>query len=324
MSAVDEIAPAAFEHDAFVYSSDEEYLGALVPLIDGALGAGSRVFAVVSRRNARLLRDALGPGAAHLTWIEAETWYRHPVRTIAGYERTLRTLPEGVTALVIGEVQFGDDADGQAEWTRYEALLNRVLEQYSARVICPYDARRLPAAVVADAERTHPNLVAPAARRHSHRYVEPEALVGQLAIAMPEPSGPPDIVVDDLASPRAGRLAVADAAAAAGFGQDRIGELEMAISELLTNAIVHGGGTATMQVWMGDTLECIVDDGGAGSDDALLGFGPPSASDIGGYGLWCTRQVFDRVELSRSPLGGLRVHASTSRSSGPAIEVSEL
>ena len=137
---------------------------------------------------------------------------------------------------------------------------------------------------------------------------------------MSEPSGPPDIVVHDLASPRAGRLAFIGAAAAAGFGQDRIDELEVGVSELLTNAVRHGGGTATMQVWMGDTLECIIDDRGGGSDDVLLGFAPPGASAIGGYGLWCTRQVFDRVELSRSPLGGLRVHAAACRSAGPAIE----
>ena len=220
---------------------------------------------------------------------------------------------------MIGEVQFGDDPHGHAEWTRYEALLNRVLERYRARVICPYDSRVLPGSVIADAERTHPHLVASAACRASDRYVEPEALVGELPIAVPMPSGPPDTVVQDLSEPRAGRLAFIDAAASAGFAQERIDELEVGISELLTNAIRHGGGTATMQVWLGDTIECIVDDRGPGSDDLLLGFGPPGPGVDGGYGVWCARQVFDRVELSRSPLGGLRVHATASRSTGLAI-----
>lgn len=313
MSALADVAPKALEHDAFVYCSDEEYLGGLVPVIYAALEAGDSVFSVVSRRNADLLREALGATAADVTWIEAEEWYQHPVRTIAAYERTLRTMPEGVAALVVGEVQFGDDTDGNAEWTRYEALLNRVLQQYHARVICPYDARSLPAAVIADAERTHPNLITHATRRHSKRYLEPEALLGQLAIALPEPAKPPTLVLEGVVSPRVGRLAFADAAAAGGFDPDRVGELELAISELLTNAILHGGGGATMRVWTGDTLECIVDDSGVGSDDVLLGFGPPSLGATGGYGLWCARQVFDQVELSRSPLGGLRVHASARR-----------
>lgn len=314
MNASEHVSPVGFEHDAFVYGSDEEYLGALVPLIGAALDAGDRVFAVVSQRNARLLHEEMGAVAEDVTWIRAEAWYRHPVRTIAAYERTLRELPAGVAALVIGEVQFGDDPDKHTEWTRYEAVLNRVLEPYTARVICPYDSRQLSAAILVDAERTHPNLVESASRCGSDRYVEPEALVRQLAIAVPEPSGPPDLVMGDVGSPRAARLAFVEATLAAGFSAERVGELEVGVSELLTNAIRHGGGTATMSVWLGDTLECIVEDRGAGTDDPLLGFGPPGSGVEGGFGLWCVRQVFDRVELSQSPLGGLRAHASASRS----------
>ena len=57
---VEHVDPHSLEHDALVYGSDEEYLAALLPLIEAALDAGDHVFAVVSHRNAGLLREALG------------------------------------------------------------------------------------------------------------------------------------------------------------------------------------------------------------------------------------------------------------------------
>lgn len=42
------------------------------------------------------------------------------------------------------------------EWKRYESVLNVAFATSSAWIVCPYDARELPAEVVADAERTHP------------------------------------------------------------------------------------------------------------------------------------------------------------------------
>ena len=67
--------------------------------------------------------------------MDAREWYRNPTRTIAGYDRVLRDLDRGRSAFVIGEVQFGDDPRQWAEWTRYEAALNRVLLNLATNAI---------------------------------------------------------------------------------------------------------------------------------------------------------------------------------------------
>jgi anti-sigma regulatory factor (Ser/Thr protein kinase) len=308
-------AAGAFEHDAFVYGSHTEYVDVLAPLADAAVRAGDHVVAVVPEHNAELLRSAFGPIAGSVTWVAAEQWYRQPARTIAGYDRTLSAL-SGQTAFVIGEVQFGKTDRDWADWTRYEATLNRVLHRYPARVVCPYDERALPRSVVADARRTHPFVLTADGRSDSASYTEPERLCASLPVHVSVPEWPADVVLQGETSVRVGRQAFADAARQAGFADDRVHELAVGVSEVLTNAIVHGGGSGFVRMWIGDPLVCVIEDAGNGIDDPLLGMRPPSGEASGGYGLWYTRQVFDRTEVTRSPMGGLLVYLEASAVSG--------
>lgn len=311
MTVVHDRPARPFEHEAFVYGSSTDYVDVLAPLTDAALRAGDHVVAVVPDRNAKLLRSVFGSSASGVTWIAAEQWYRRPVRTIAGYDRTLRDLA-GRPAFVIGEVQFGSTDRDWADWTRYEATLNRVLHRYPARVVCPYDERALPPSVIADAGRSHPFVLTAAGRADSASYVDPEQLCASLPAHVPVPEWPADVVLRAETSVRAGRQAFVEAARRAGFAADRMHELVVGVSEVLTNAIVHGGGSGFVRVWIGDPLVCVVEDAGNGVDDPLLGMRPPSTDASGGYGLWYTRQVFDRTEVARSPMGGLLVYLEAS------------
>ena len=49
------LPPRTFDHEAFVHGTDEEYVNALVPLLQGALGRGEVAVAVVSSPKASLL-----------------------------------------------------------------------------------------------------------------------------------------------------------------------------------------------------------------------------------------------------------------------------
>ena len=84
--------------------------------------------------------------AAQVTFVDAREWYRRPGRTITRYDDVLTAL-EGRKAFVVGEVEFGTTPREWAAWTRYESVLNGVLAHHTARVICPYDGRRLPSMV---------------------------------------------------------------------------------------------------------------------------------------------------------------------------------
>ncbi|HEX2039983.1 MAG TPA: sensor histidine kinase, partial [Acidimicrobiales bacterium] len=306
VTAVQDVHGAGLEHEAFVYGSDADYVGTLAPLLADAVAAGEVVFGVVPSRNAALLRDELGADAARVQWVDAQEWYRQPARTIAGYDGILRSLRPGATAFVVGEVQFGRTEAEWRAWTRYESALNRVLARYPARVVCPYDERTLPSSVVRDAECTHPHLLT---QGPSERYVEPERLLAMLTAQVRLPRHRPEVELFQETSVRAGRRAFAAAARAWGLPEERVQELTVGISEVLTNALVHGGGWASIRIWTGDdALTCAVEDNGDGSDDSLIGLRPPPPDAEGGYGLWYARQVFDSAEVvPGSTDGGLLV-----------------
>jgi anti-sigma regulatory factor (Ser/Thr protein kinase) len=305
---VDDGGTRTLEHEAFVYGSDDEYVATLAPLLAGAVMAGDVAVAVVPDDRARVLRTALGPRADAVRWIDRAEWYRHPVRTIAAYEQMLRQLAPGTSAVVVGEVCFGDTEHDHDGWTRHEAAVNRALERHPVRLVCPYDARSLPSAVVEDARRTHPHLRERHARRPSGAYVPPEAWMRRRAAHAGTPAGPPDVDHRVGPSVRDGRQIFAATATAWGLPAERVRRLSVGVSEVLTNAVIHGGGGAWLRIWCrDDTLTCVVEDEGEGSDDPLLGYLPPPPAATSGYGLWLTRQLFDRVELLRSPRGGLLV-----------------
>jgi anti-sigma regulatory factor (Ser/Thr protein kinase) len=301
-------AACSFQHDAFIYDSDERYLASLVPLIEEAHLAGDTVLAVVPRHNAALLRSALGDGAGTTEFVEAETWYEHPIATIAAYDAILRGLPAGTRAFVVGEVQFGPTEADWTAWTRYESALNTALHRYDARVICPYDARVLPARVVEDARRTHPYLLAATDATRSDGYLDARTLFPLLPSTVAVPAATPDVDLLVDGRLRTARRAFAAVAAAAGFDADSTHDLTLAVNELLTNAVTHGGGAARLRAWSsGPDLTCIVDDAGSGVDDPLIGYAGPPPGSARGYGAWLARRLFDRSEFLRSPAGGLTV-----------------
>lgn len=298
----------SFAHDALVYDDDADYVARLAPALEAAAARGEDTYAVVPRRNTELLRSALAAGADTVGFLAAEDWYVGPTATIGQYDELLRGLRPGGRAFVVGEVQFGATERQWAAWTEYESVLNRALERYPVRIVCPYDARTLPASVVADARRTHRHLVGPGGRVLSATYVEPEVLLAGPGPGA-EPERPPEVVVDlDQCLHRA-RERFAAAATAAGFPAWRVDELTLAMNEVLTNALMRGGGQAQLRVWLtpGEELTCIVEDDGPGCDDVLLGYRPPEPGAEHGYGLWLARQIFDTCSLRRPRVGGLAV-----------------
>jgi anti-sigma regulatory factor (Ser/Thr protein kinase) len=301
-------AACSFQHEAFIYDSDEDYLATLVPLIEAAHVAGDTVLAVVPRHNAARLRPALGDVAGATEFVDAATWYEHPIATIAAYDAILRRIPVGTRAFVVGEVEFGTSDADRTSWTRYESALNTALHRHDARVVCPYDARVLPARIVEDARRTHPYLLTATEVRGSDRYLDAPTLFPLLPPTVAVPAATPD--VDLLVDVRLGsaRRAFAAVATDAGFDAESTDDLTLAVNELLTNAVTHGGGAARLRVWTsGADLTCVVEDAGSGVDDPLIGYAGPPPGSLRGYGAWLARRLFDHSEFLRSPTGGLSV-----------------
>jgi anti-sigma regulatory factor (Ser/Thr protein kinase) len=127
--------------------------------------------------------------------------------------------------------------------------------------------------------------------------------------------GRTDFGADDLAAVRA---RVRGCAREAGLGEDRTADLVLAVTELATNSVRHGGGGGRLRTWReSDALVVDVADRGHVADP-LAGRRTPPLTEEGGRGLWLANQLCDLVQLRSGPDGTLvRVFAlSPSRVEG--------
>jgi len=106
------------------------------------------------------------------------------------------------------------------------------------------------------------------------------------------------------------RHAVASRAAGAGLAGERLDDFVVAVNELLTNAVRHGGGTGRVSLWReADAVVCEVADRGKGLP------GPPDAprrpdpDEPGGWGLWLAGRLTDVMEVETGQ-GGTTVRVS--------------
>lgn len=111
------------------------------------------------------------------------------------------------------------------------------------------------------------------------------------------------------------RHTVAARAGAAGLTGERLADFVVAVNELLTNAVRHGGGTGHLTVWSDDgTVVCEVRDHGAGLD--LVSPRRPGPDEPGGWGLWLVRELTDTCEIKTGPHGtAVRISSRTDRKS---------
>lgn len=100
---------------------------------------------------------------------------------------------------------------------------------------------------------------------------------------------------------RTARRLVAREAELAGLSNGRRGDLILAVDELTTNSVIHGGGHGHLSVWRTETtIVCEVHDKGHISDP-MAGLRPPSPDQLSGRGLWVVRCLCDHVQIASSP-----------------------
>lgn len=96
---------------------------------------------------------------------------------------------------------------------------------------------------------------------------------------------------------------VAARAQAYGLAKARAEDLVLAVHELATNSVRHGGGRGTCRLWRdGAALVCEIRDRGW-ITDPMAGRRRPAVDQPGGRGLWLVNQLCDAMELTSSPDG---------------------
>jgi serine/threonine-protein kinase RsbW len=111
---------------------------------------------------------------------------------------------------------------------------------------------------------------------------------------------------DDVATLR--RL-VGRHADAVGLSESRAQDVVLAVDEIATNAVRHGGGAGELTLWVADhKLWFRIADNGPGLRTALPKK-PPGLRQIGGRGLWIAAQVTDELSIESGPDGTVVVGA---------------
>jgi serine/threonine-protein kinase RsbW len=108
------------------------------------------------------------------------------------------------------------------------------------------------------------------------------------------------------------RHAVASCAGRSGLAGDRLDDFVVAVNELLTNAVRHGGGTGRLTLWRdAASVVCEVSDSGVGLP-AATAEGPhrPASDEPGGWGLWLASELTDTYDIDTGP-DGTRVRISS-------------
>ena len=298
-------APGGYRHEAVVYSGDDGYVNALVPFVREGVANGEHVLiAVPGEHKLGLLREALGhdrDAVDHVRFMDMADLGRNPAHIIPAWLDFV-AAHAGRPVRGIGEpIWAGRRPDELAECQLPEALLNVVVDPSTPfELWCPYDALALGPDVLAEAQRSHDHR---GAVDHLHSLFTDELpSAPDHALALP-------FGVGDL---RPVRDAVRDRALATEVGFDRVDDLILAVHEIATNSVIHGGGHGTVRIWTSpDAFVVEIADAGR-ITDPVVGRLPPDLARLGGRGLWLAHRMCDLVQV-RSNAGGTTVRISTWR-----------
>jgi anti-sigma regulatory factor (Ser/Thr protein kinase) len=301
-----------FQHEAFLYRGKAEFVASTAAFIRAGLAAGEPVMVAVIEPKIDLLRAELNGQADKVHFVDMAELGRNPARILPAWRQFADDHGADAPALRgIGEpIWDGRRSAEISESQLHEALLNVAFDGWPRfRLRCPYDAEALDRSVVDAAHRSHPFVVDTAGQRDSVRYAGREHAAAAFAGVLPEPAVRPDVLMfgsDDLPVLRevvighAGRLHL---------GPQRCAELVLAVHEVATNSLRHGGERGTLRVWPdGGALICEIRDGGH-ITEPLVGRELPAVSDEGGRGLWLANQLCDLVQIRSSSEGTVvRLH----------------
>ena len=298
---------SGFHHEAVFYATDEEYLAGLMPDLREAIDGDGTILAAVADDKVALLRGALGADADRVRFTDMERLGRNPACIIPAWREFMATASSG-PRLGIGEPAWPGRSDAELnECRRHESLLNLAFGDGEPwRLLCPYDVRGLPADVLADARHNHPHVN----REPCEDYVDPSVVLGWDGPLASPGADTAEMVFtrEDLALVR---RFVAEHAAGAGLAGERVSDLVLAVNELATNSMRHGGGRGLLSVWRENgTFLCEVHDRGR-ITDPLAGRDVPFDLRGGGRGLWLVNHLCDLVQVRSSEAGNvIRLHMS--------------
>jgi anti-sigma regulatory factor (Ser/Thr protein kinase) len=307
------VAGSVFSHEAMLYEGPADFYRQTIPFIRDAVSEKQPILVAVDQQKIDELQRSLGTDAEKVRFEDMAKVGRNPARIIPIWRAFVdRQAESGRSARGIGEpIWAGRSADELVECERHEALLNLAFASPAPdlRLVCPYDTASLPASVIEEAERNHPIVTEKSASRSSATYVDLEVISRRFDAPLRQPGETPMEMrfdggrLDDL------RAFVRAQASLRGLDPARIPDMVLAVHEVVTNSIRHGGGHGVLLIWSQDgEMICEVGDHGQ-IDQPLVGRVTPDPSEPTGFGLWLANQLCDLVQIRTSEQGSsIRLH----------------
>ncbi|WP_328752692.1 sensor histidine kinase [Streptomyces sp. NBC_00285] len=299
-----------FRHELYPYRGDAQFLSGTLGYIHEALEGGEAVVVAVPSDKVSLLRGELAEESA-VTFVDTTALGPNPGRLVGAWVAWMEERGAGNRPVRgIGETAWREarSAAHLSELRYHEWLLNRAFARSSAwSMLCPYDNADDDQSALQSLSRCHPLI-----RQDSH-YVRNEGYLtaGEYPFDALNPPCDPfqelSYTHGDLAAIRS---KVAQCAADAGVREDKQHKLAVAVTEIATNSIRHGGGGGTLRTWTQDsTFLCEFRDAGYIAD-VMAGRARPTVDQIGGRGLWLVHQLCDLVEIRSTRDHGttIRIH----------------
>lgn len=310
-----DVNSAGLEHSALFYRGDEEFLDAVVPFVLDGVRNSEPVFVAVPAHNLRLLRDALGEAAGSVALADMTEVGANPARVFGEFSMLLQQRADEPMRWVGEPVWPGRAAEEYPACVQNEALVNIAFPGFDLKTLCPYDAAGLSDDVLADARRTHPLIREGGTLSRSTDFAVDEALARCNEPLFTDP-GAVTLDIHDLNELSHARDFAIHYAGGVGLSATGIGDLQLIITELVTNSINYTGAGCRLALWTNaGALVCEVRDHGH-LDDPLVGRRAPTDRATSGRGLFLINAIADLVRTHTSPTGTtMQVHLRLTNSS---------
>jgi anti-sigma regulatory factor (Ser/Thr protein kinase) len=293
-----QVSASGLDHRALIYRDDEELVATAAEHLRAGLEQGDAVLIVAGGARGAGLREALADGDGRVSVVAPETFYATPVGALAHWSHQLAAQPPAGRLRAVADVHVGaPPGAGPREWAREEAVFSAAFAHARVNLLCTYDAR-LGDEVLAGARATHARLVEDGASGESPAWSEPLEFLRALdADPLPAPRGRVDELRFD-GAPAVARRFAAEHARMAGLSGERLDDARVAVTEIATNAVLHGRPPHVIRSWQQDgSLFFEIQDAGPGIDSPLTGFLQPRVDAPRGRGVWIARRVCDLVEI---------------------------
>jgi anti-sigma regulatory factor (Ser/Thr protein kinase) len=306
-----------FRHEALFYSGAEQLTSGAGEFIREGLETGEPILVMALAPTIAVLRAELSVDAARVLFADVAEVGSNPARLIPAWRGFVKEHGvAGRPVRGVGEPIWGTRSPEElVECQRHESLLNIAFADTPfLSLLCLYDTESLDPSIIAEAMRSHPMIVERGERHGSRAYTGLEEASEPSSNRLSEP--PPHAhelsfrrdTLDEL------RRFVGQRAAEAGMGMERRSDLVLAVNELATNSITHGGGGGIVHIWEEDDMVVaeVWDHGHL--NDPLAGSRQPAPDQDLGRGLWLVNQLCDLIQMRSFDAGSVvRIHMRRER-----------